>query len=88
MSSYVIRNLLLSLNYLFICLFYSAPLLVLHSAIFGVVLVCLLIGCPDISVNVHDRIPISTIASSVKAEGLKKWQAQWERAMASHLASW
>jgi hypothetical protein len=29
---------------------------------------------------VYDRIPISTIASSVKEEGLKKWQAQWERA--------
>jgi hypothetical protein len=29
---------------------------------------------------VYDRIPISTIASSVKDEGLKKWQAQWESA--------
>ena len=29
--------------------------------------------------SVYDRIPISTIASSVKEEGLKKWQAQWER---------
>jgi len=29
---------------------------------------------------VYGRIPISTIASSVKEEGLKKWQAQWERA--------
>jgi len=28
---------------------------------------------------VYDRIPISTIASSVKEEGLKKWQTQWER---------
>ena len=28
-----------------------------------------------------DRIPISTVASSVKEEGLKKWQAQWERAV-------
>jgi hypothetical protein len=27
---------------------------------------------------VYDRIPISTIASSVKEEGLKKWQTQWE----------
>jgi hypothetical protein len=30
---------------------------------------------------VYDRIPISTIASSVKEEGLKKWQAQWDRAV-------
>jgi hypothetical protein len=30
---------------------------------------------------VYDRIPISTIASIVKEEGLKKWQAQWERTM-------
>ena len=29
---------------------------------------------------VYDRIPISTIASSVKEQGLKKWQAQWKRA--------
>jgi hypothetical protein len=29
---------------------------------------------------VYDRIPISTIASSVKEEGLIKWQTQWERA--------
>jgi len=29
---------------------------------------------------VYDRIPISAIASSVKEEGLKKWEAQWERA--------
>ena len=28
-----------------------------------------------------DRIPISTVASSVKDEGLKKRQAQWERAV-------
>jgi len=28
---------------------------------------------------VYDRIPISTIASSVKGEGLTKWQLQWER---------
>jgi hypothetical protein len=28
---------------------------------------------------VYDRIPISTIASSVKGEGLTKWQSQWER---------
>ena len=27
------------------------------------------------------RIPISTIASRVKEEGLKKWQAQWEKAV-------
>ena len=30
---------------------------------------------------VYDRIPVSTIASSVKEEGLKKWQAQWEKAV-------
>jgi hypothetical protein len=30
---------------------------------------------------VYDRIPMSTIASSAKEEGLKKWQAQWERAV-------
>ena len=30
---------------------------------------------------IYDRIPISTIASCVKEEGLKKWQAQWERAV-------
>jgi hypothetical protein len=29
----------------------------------------------------YDRIPTSTIASSVKEEGLKKWQTQWERAV-------
>jgi hypothetical protein len=29
---------------------------------------------------VYDRIRISTIATRVKEEGLKKWQAQWERA--------
>ena len=29
---------------------------------------------------VYDRIPISTIATRVKEEGLKKWQTQWERA--------
>jgi hypothetical protein len=29
---------------------------------------------------VYDRIPISTIASRVREQGLKKWQAQWERA--------
>jgi len=29
---------------------------------------------------VYDRIPISTIATRVKEGGLKKWQAQWERA--------
>ena len=29
---------------------------------------------------VYDRIPISTIATAVKEEGLKKWQTQWERA--------
>jgi len=29
---------------------------------------------------VYDRIPISTIATRVKEEGFKKWQAQWERA--------
>jgi len=28
-----------------------------------------------------DRIPISTIASRVKEEGLKKWQTQWENAV-------
>ena len=28
----------------------------------------------------YDKIPISTIASRAKEEGLKKWQAQWERA--------
>jgi len=30
---------------------------------------------------VYNRIPISTIASRVKEEGLKKWQAQWEKAV-------
>jgi hypothetical protein len=30
---------------------------------------------------VYDRISVSTVASSVKEEGLKKWQAQWERAV-------
>jgi hypothetical protein len=30
---------------------------------------------------VYDRIPISTVASSVKEEGLKKWKAQWESAV-------
>ena len=30
---------------------------------------------------VYDRIPVSAIASSVKEEGLKKWQAQWNRAV-------
>jgi len=30
---------------------------------------------------VYDRIPISTVASSAKEEGLRKWQAQWERAV-------
>jgi len=30
---------------------------------------------------VYDRIPISTIASMVKEEGLKKWQAQREKAV-------
>jgi len=29
---------------------------------------------------VCDRIPISTLATGVKEEGLKKWQTQWERA--------
>ena len=29
---------------------------------------------------VYDKIPVSTIASSVK-KGLRKWQAQWERAV-------
>jgi hypothetical protein len=29
---------------------------------------------------VYDRIPISTIATTIKEEGLKKWQTQWERA--------
>ena len=29
---------------------------------------------------VHERIPISTIVTEVKEEGLKKWQTQWERA--------
>ena len=28
---------------------------------------------------VYDKIPVSTVASSVKKEGLRKWQAQWER---------
>jgi hypothetical protein len=27
------------------------------------------------------KIPVSTVASSVKKEGLRKWQAQWERAV-------
>jgi hypothetical protein len=30
--------------------------------------------------TVCDMIPISTISTRVKEEGLKKWQAQWERA--------
>ena len=30
---------------------------------------------------VNDRIPISTVASRVKEEGLKEWQAQWEMAV-------
>jgi hypothetical protein len=30
---------------------------------------------------VYDRIPISTVACSVKEEGLKQWQAQWEGAV-------
>jgi hypothetical protein len=29
---------------------------------------------------VYDRIPISTIATGVKEEGLKKWKTQGERA--------
>jgi ribonuclease HI len=29
---------------------------------------------------VYDRIQISTIATRIKEEGLKKWQTQWERA--------
>jgi hypothetical protein len=29
---------------------------------------------------VYDRRAISTVATRVKEEGLKKWQAQWERA--------
>ena len=29
---------------------------------------------------VYDRISISTIATTMKEEGLKKWQAKWERA--------
>jgi len=28
---------------------------------------------------VYDKTPVSTIASSVKKEGLRKWQSQWER---------
>jgi hypothetical protein len=28
---------------------------------------------------VYDRKPLPTIAASVKEEGLKKWQVQWER---------
>jgi hypothetical protein len=28
---------------------------------------------------VYDRIPISTIATRIEDEGLKKWQTQWER---------
>jgi len=31
--------------------------------------------------HVYDRIPLSIIASSVREEGLKKWQAQWGRAV-------
>jgi len=30
---------------------------------------------------VYKKIPISTVASRVKEEGLKKWQAQWEKAV-------
>jgi ribonuclease HI len=29
---------------------------------------------------IYDIIPISTIATRIKEEGLKKWQTQWERA--------
>jgi hypothetical protein len=29
---------------------------------------------------VYDRIPVSTIVTRVKEEGLIKWQAQWEKA--------
>ena len=29
----------------------------------------------------YDKIPVTTIVSSVKKEGLRKWQAQWERAV-------
>ena len=29
---------------------------------------------------IYDRIPISTVANRIKEEGLKKWQAKWERA--------
>ena len=29
----------------------------------------------------YDKIPVSAIASSVKKEGLRIWQAQWERAV-------
>jgi hypothetical protein len=32
------------------------------------------------NIVVYDRIPISTIATRIKEEGLKKWQTQWERA--------
>ena len=30
---------------------------------------------------VYDKIPVSTIASRVKKEGLRKWQELWERAV-------
>jgi ribonuclease HI len=32
------------------------------------------------NIYVYDRIPLSTIAYTIKEEGLKKWQTQWERA--------
>jgi hypothetical protein len=31
-------------------------------------------------IYVYDMIPLSSIAYTVKEEGLKKWQTQWERA--------
>jgi len=32
-------------------------------------------------IYIYNRIPISTIPSRVKEEGLKKWQAQWVKAV-------
>jgi hypothetical protein len=63
MSSHGIRNLLLLLNYCFSFflssfIFYPAPLLVLCSIMFDVVLLCLLIWCPDISLNTVDRLGV------------------------------
>jgi hypothetical protein len=71
MSPYVIRNLLLSLNYRFSFIlssfvYHCAPLLVLYSIIFDVVLLCLLIWCPDISVNMVDRLGVDDLGICIR----------------------